>query len=191
MDDFVKSIIWRRLDTPGHEWAQGLSDETGSRFHGTSIFLDEGRPCYLEYLIECDPDGETASVEVVGEVGDDFIEIEILVDDNGVWTMNEEVISDVAGCVDIDLNFSPITNTLPIRRLDLEVGASQEVEAAWLRFPSFKLERFEQSYTRVDQYIFRYESRHGYFKRDLTVDEHGIVTNYPGLWTEELDSTRP
>jgi hypothetical protein len=185
MDDFVRSIIWRRLDTPGHEWAQGLADESGSQFHGTSIFVDEGKPCFLEYLVACDTDGETISVEVLGEVGDDLIEIEILVGDDGVWTMNEEEIGEVEGCVDIDLNFSPITNTLPIRRLNLAVGASQKVAAAWLRFPSFKLERFEQTYTRVDENTYHYESRDGEFKRDLTVDEYGMVTNYPGFWTEE------
>jgi hypothetical protein len=53
------------------------------------------------------------------------------------------------------------------------------------RFPSFKLERFEQTYTRVDENTYHYESRDGEFKRDLTVDEYGMVTNYPGFWTEE------
>lgn len=185
MDDFVRSIIWRRLDAPGHEWAQGSADDTGCRFYGTSIFLDDGKRCFLEYVIECDTDGETISAEVEGEVGDDHIELEILVGSDGVWTLNEEEIREVAGCVDIDLNFSPVTNALPIRRLKLAVGASQKVAAAWLRFPSFRLERFEQTYTRVDENIFHYESRDGEFETHLTVDEHGIVTDYPGLWTEE------
>src|SRR5712664_99467 len=40
-----------------------------------------------------------------------------------------------ANVCDIDLAVTPATNTLPIRRLNLEVGQSQEVTAAWLKFP--------------------------------------------------------
>jgi hypothetical protein len=47
----------------------------------------------------------------------------------------------MAGCVNIDLNFSPSTNLLPIRRLDLSVGASAIVRAAWLRFPGMNVQR--------------------------------------------------
>jgi len=181
----IESIIWRRIDMPGHEWAQATADEGESRLYGTAIFVYEGKPCCLEYLIECDDSGETVSVEVVGEAGDEIVEIEISVDGDGNWTMDEQVIPGVKGCVDIDLNFSPVTNTLPIKRLNLEIGESQAVSAAWLRFPSFKLERFDQTYTRLAENVFRYESAGGTFKRDLTVNEFGLVTEYPGLWTEE------
>ena len=64
----------------------------------------------------------------------------------------------VAGCVDLDLNFSPSTNLLPIRRLNLSVGQEAAVRAAWLRFPSFILEPLEQLYRRVDATTYRYES---------------------------------
>ena len=185
MTEFVRSIIWRRVDTPGHEWAQVAVEEVESRLYGTSIFVDDGKTCCLEYLIECDAGGETWKAEIVGEVGDDIIEIEISVDEDRAWTMNGQLIPEVKGCVDIDLNFSPVTNTLPIRRLKLAVGESREVAAAWLRFPSFKLERFEQTYTRLDKDIYQYQSANGAFQRDLTVDDEGIVLEYPGTWIQE------
>lgn len=170
---------------PGHEWAQGTADETESRLYGTVIFVHEGKPCCLEYLIECDASGETVSAEIVGEAGDDIIEIEIAVDGDGNWSMDGRDIPEVKGCVDIDLNFSPVTNTLPIRRLKLAVGESREVSAAWLRFPSFKLERLDQTYTRLDRDTYRYESAGGKFTRDIKVSEFGMVTEYPDYWTEE------
>jgi hypothetical protein len=181
----IESIIWRRLDIPGHEWAQLTADEAESRLYGTAIFVYEGKPCCLEYLIECDSSGETISAEIVGEVGEDVIEIEISVDGDGNWTMGEQVIAEVKGCIDIDLNFSPVTNTLPVRRLNLAVGESAEVSAAWLRFPSFKLEKLVQTYTRLDENTYRYESAGGVFIRDITVNKHGLVTDYPDYWTRE------
>lgn len=181
----IESIIWRRLDTPGHEWAQGTADETESRLYGTAIFVYEGKPCCLEYLIECDANGETVSAEIVGEAGDDIVEIEISVDGDGNWSMNGQIVPDVKGCIDIDLNFSPVTNTLPIRRLGLAVGESKELGAAWLRFPSFKLERLVQTYTRLTEDTYRYSSAGGAFTRDITVNEFGLVTEYPDYWTQE------
>lgn len=57
----------------------------------------------------------------------------------------------MAECVDIDLNFSPSTNLLPIRRFDLSVGASAIVRAAWLRFAGMDVYLYKErrSNTRI------------------------------------------
>jgi hypothetical protein len=88
--------------------------------------------------------------------------------------------------MDIDLNFSPSTNLLPIRRLDLAVGATAAVRAAWLRFPSFKLEVLDQSYTRLESRRYRYESAGGRFVADVTVDDAGVVIDYGDIWSREV-----
>ena len=86
------------------------------------------------------------------------------------------------GCIDVDLNFSPSTNLLPIRRLGLAVGEEAEVRAAWLRFPSFTLEPLPQLYRRLSDDTWRYESAGGAFVRDLTVNGDGFVDRYPGFF---------
>ena len=92
----------------------------------------------------------------------------------------------VKGCTDVDLNFSPSTNLLPIRRLNLNIGNQAPVSAAWLRFPSFTLERLDQIYSRVDDQTYRYESnRGGKFVVELKTNDIGLVISYPGLWEEE------
>jgi hypothetical protein len=40
---------------------------------------------------------------------------------------NGAAVSAVEGCIDIDLKYSPSTNLLPIRRLNLAIGESAEV----------------------------------------------------------------
>lgn len=46
-------------------------------------------------------------------------------DGNGHWKDHKgELFPDLGGCNDIDLYFSPFTNTLPIRRLLLKPGKS-------------------------------------------------------------------
>lgn len=178
-------ILWRTLSAPGHETAKIYGDESeGWTIDGASIFLHEGEPVRLDYLIECDADWNTTFATVDGWVGDEVVEVEITVDE-GVWTMNGEPVSAVEDCIDLDLNFSPVTNTLPIRRLNLKVGETRSVKAAWLRFPSFQLERLEQIYTRIDDLTVRYETASG-FAATLTVDSDGLVTHYPDGWTIEV-----
>jgi hypothetical protein len=104
---------------------------------------------------------------------------------SGRWLLDGSEAPAVAGCVDLDLQFSPSTNLLPIRRLDLAVGASAPVRAAWLRFPSFALEPLDQLYRRTGPTSYRYESADGTFVRDLRVNDTGFVVDYPGLWEVE------
>ncbi|HEY0592524.1 MAG TPA: putative glycolipid-binding domain-containing protein, partial [Thermoanaerobaculia bacterium] len=67
----------------------------------------------------------------------------------------------------------------------LAVGSEATVRAAWLRFPSFRLEPLEQTYRRTAPSTWRYESAGGRFARDLTVREDGFVTSYPDFWVAE------
>jgi len=91
-------------------------------------------------------------------------------------------IPSVAGCLDVDLAFTPATNILPLRRLGLAVGESREMIAAWVRFPDLSIEPLAQRYTRLDERRVRYESRGGAFTAELEVDELGLVVRYPPLW---------
>jgi uncharacterized protein len=88
----------------------------------------------------------------------------------------------VAGCLDVDLAFTPATNILPLRRLALAVGESREMTAAWVRFPDLSVEPLPQRYTRLDERRVRYESRGGAFTAELEVDELDLVVRYPPLW---------
>lgn len=149
------------------------------------MFMDERQPCRLEYLIECDHTWTTQSAKVSGWVGEKPIEIEIVADPDRNWFFNGNEQPAVKGCTDVDLNFSPSTNLLPIRRLNLAPGQQAPVSAAWLRFPSFKLERLDQTYRRLDEARYRYESNDGAFVAELKVNAFGLATSYPELWEEE------
>jgi hypothetical protein len=152
---------------------------------GSALFLHEASPCRLDYSITCTSTWETVSASVQGWIGQDEIHVAISVDASHRWRLNGTEVSPVAGSFDLDLNFSPSTNLLPIRRLNLDVGQSADVTSAWLRFPSFRLEPLIQTYRRLAESVYRYESAGGSFVRDLTVNEAGLVTQYPGFWTVE------
>ena len=146
------------------------------------MFAHQGEPCSLNYRIACDTEWRTRSVEVAGWLGGKTILVAAKVSRAGSWKVGGADVARIAGCVDADLNFSPSTNLLPIRRLNLQVGQEREVRAAWLRFPSFRFEPLEQSYRRLSRNQYRYRSAGGRFETDLEVDENGFVIRYPGFW---------
>jgi hypothetical protein len=179
------TILWRRLDRPGHETARLVHQSSGWYLSGSAVFFHEQQPCRLDYQIRCDADWRTTFAQVTGWVGDETIAVEIKVDAAQRWYLNGEERLEVEGCIDLDLNFSPSTNLLPIRRLNLAVGEAATVKAAWLRFPSFQLEPLEQVYRRLDANAYRYESAGGRFVTRLEVNTAGFVINYPNIWMKE------
>lgn len=180
-----QSIIWRGIYFPGHEACRLYSRNNEWWLEGSAVFSNDQRPCRLSYIIACDLRWNTLRGSVSGWVGDQDVNIELSLDEFHHWRLNGREASAVDGCVDLDLNFSPVTNLLPIRRLNLRIGEEAEVKAAWLRFPSFELEPLVQVYTRLDEFRYRYSSSGGEFVRDLTVNEVGFVTDYPGFWAAD------
>jgi hypothetical protein len=179
------AALWRKLDQPGHE--SGRLFFAGSCWHltGTAVFLDEGQPCQLAYHVVCDEEWNTRSGRITGWRGKEAVEVEVLADAGRRWRLNGVECPGVAGCVDLDLNFSPSTNVLPLRRLRLPVGLKTGVRAAWLRFPAFALEPLEQTYCRIDETLYAYESSESGFSVQLRVNADGFISCYPGLWEIE------
>jgi hypothetical protein len=178
------AILWRRVDAPGHESARVAARDGGWQLAGSSVFAHEGRPVRLDYAIACDAAWHTRSARVTGWIGAREVDVQIAVE-AGRWRLGGAECPPVAGCVDLDLNFSPSTNLLPIRRLALAPGQEAEVRAAWLRFPSLTLEPLDQRYRRLDATTYHYESGGGAFVRTLTVDAAGFVIRYPDFFEPE------
>ena len=188
--DERSAILWRRLDLPGHEVAELAAVPAGWELSGVALLAHDGRPCRLDYRIECDAAWQTRRVRIHGRLGVVPAELELTRNAQGAWHANGAPVPALQGCVDVDLGFSPSTNLLPIRRLGLAVGGHASVRAAWVRFPDLTLEVLEQVYTRVGDASYRYESAGGAFRRELTVSAEGFVLEYPDFWRAEATTTR-
>lgn len=186
--EVIASILWQGILLPGHESCRLFSKDSKWHLQGTAVFSYEQQPCRLSYQVVCDHQWQTLSAEVDGWVAKDIVDVQVKTDTNQQWWLNDVEQPQIKGCTDIDLNFSPSTNLLPIRRLNLAVGEKAIVKAAWLRFPDFKLEVLPQMYQRLDESTYRYESAGGQFVADLKVDRVGFVLEYPGIWKSEFIS---
>lgn len=108
--------------------------------------------------------------------------------ENGEWRKDGNSVPELSGAVDIDLGFTPATNTLPIRRLSLAVGEAAPVISAWLRFPELRLETLAQTYIRESEQVYRYVAQvdGALFVARLDTDRYGRVLHYEGLWEAEV-----
>ena len=96
-------------------------------------------------------------------------------DGAGIW------IPALDGCLDVDLSLTPATNTLPIRRLGLALGAAAEITVAYVQAPELKMRTGRQVYTRLGDRLWRFHAPDSDFTADISVDADGFVIEYPGL----------
>jgi hypothetical protein len=101
---------------------------------------------------------------------------------NGIWSTPGGVLENLAGCEDIDLSGSPLTNTLPIRRLHWDIGQSRRLRMAYIPFDTLAPFPDVQVYTRLGPNAFRYQSEDGSFEQVLAIDADGLVVSYPTLF---------
>ncbi|MBA3260487.1 MAG: putative glycolipid-binding domain-containing protein [Gemmatimonadales bacterium] len=182
------SILWRRLDAPGHDAATLRDPGTGLELRGTAVFHENGGPTALHYSVRCDADWRTTESSVDGWHGTRSFQLRLRRARSGDWTLNDVCCPEVQGCVDLDLSFTPATNLLPLRRLDLSVGQAAEVRSAWLEWPAGILTPLVQRYARRSVAEYDYEADlpgTTTFAGILRVDPRGWVLDYAGLWTAE------
>jgi uncharacterized protein len=178
----MTSIAWSRLDVEGQDRCSLQQRSDGWSLQGRALFDHDSERADLEYGVLCNPHWRTRSAWVRGAIGHRRVAIEIEVDAAYVWRFNGNEIPAVRGCIDVDLSFTPATNLLPLRRLDLQVGDTAQATAAWLAFPNGALEVLEQRYTRIAEDAYAYAAPRLGYVAELRVNHEGFVIDYPGLW---------
>jgi hypothetical protein len=193
-----RTILWRGIWIPGHEWCQLSPAAGGWRLSGVVLTAVDARPVMVSYDVLVDEDWATRTVQIACSTGAERRTLELTVDGHrwsvrrGTSSENAPASSDVdafSGLVDVDLGFSPVTNTLPIRRLAPAVGESIDVTAAWVRFPELTLQPLPQRYTRLSDRHYRYASNGGAFMAHLEVDDAGLVVTYEGGWERVAEAS--
>ena len=195
----TRRVAWRRSDEVATDEQCTLTVRGGGlSLVGTVIGAEGGVPVRIEYRVLADGAGLTTAVHVRDLRGFETRTVALERDAKGNWTIDGVRAAGLKGCTDVDLGCSPSTNTLPIRRVSLAIGASNTIKAAWIRFPELSIVKASQTYARLDEFTYRYSS--GDFTAELTVDDDGLVAAY-GVWqrtglalgpddTEALDAVR-
>jgi hypothetical protein len=173
----TRRVAWRRSDeVQTDEHCTLTQRDTGLSLVGTVLGAEGGAPVRIEYRVLTDGAGLTTAAHVRDLRGFEQRTLTLERDAKGNWTVDGAKVRTLKGATDVDLGCSPSTNTLPIRRLRIGVGASKTVKAAWVRFPELTVVKADQTYARLDEFTYRYAS--GEFEAELTVDDEDLVAAY-------------
>jgi hypothetical protein len=177
------AMIWRRvIDNASLESARSIFSQVGSQLAGTILASHEGQPLEIRYRVRCDSEWRTREVSVRQRLGFVDSNLELFVDDAGAWRSGGGILPALAGCTDVDIEFTPATNALPVNRLKLPVDGSAEVLVAWIRIPSLAIMPAKQQYQRLQDNVYRYTSLQSGFTADLEVDKNGLPIRYGSIW---------
>lgn len=159
---------------------------------GTQLGVDPV-PYRLDYETTTYKDGTTART-FVAVTGDGWSrEVMLRRDRDGEWAVGtrydgEPDDVDAPGCdpeillgaTDVDLGFSPLFNTLPVRRLAIhERPGTHDLVMAWISVPDLVVRRSAQRYEHVTPGVVRFSEAD--FAAFLTVGDGGIVDDYPEI----------
>ena len=127
MSEHFRSVMWQRLDLPGSDYCSLLRTAAGWRLAGVAVATFDGTPLCADYVVECDESWCTRETTLNIDTNGAKRQLHIVTEGNGSWSVNGQAVDGVRGSIDVDLNVTPATNTLSLRRLNLEIGASAEV----------------------------------------------------------------
>lgn len=97
-------------------------------------------------------------------------------DGRGRWgELNGAHRPDLDGCTDIDLHATPFTNSLPIRRLQLDPGDGADVVVALVDVETLGVIPVEQRYEHLAPGAWRKTHRRTGTATDFRVDQYGLV----------------
>jgi len=186
VSDGLRNVYWRPWDDPGLEQLNLQLDADGARALGLILLMRDGAHFRCRYRLETDAAWRLRRLTfAVADAEDTAVGRAVVeCDGAGHWRVNEQERPDLDGCVDVDIQITPFTNTLPIRRLSLAPGESAEIRVAYLPVPELAPRPAEQRYTCLAPRgaaggRFRYEGLFRGFTADLPVDGDGLVMDYP------------
>lgn len=159
----------------------------GTAISGVVTGVEGGVAWSFSYEIEVDDEWRSRSAWLGSLLPGDPSEL-LLTRHGERWEVDGVARPDLDGLVDVDLEGSVVTNTVPMHRIDL--AARTPGSAVFLRL--------DQSVRRLDQWygpaepvagggwIVAYEAPEFEADFDLTYDASGLVVEYPGLATRLL-----
>ena len=187
-----REVMWSAWNVAGAEHLLLQVGQNGIVADGLVIGVAEReRPFRICYEVRCDADWGARAVQVSVPGSDPAPPaIDLTADGRGNWTTSSgEPVTELEGCVDVDISVTPFTNTLPIRRLRLDTGKSVELPVAYVDVDKMRTWTEKQRYTRLESNgdgLYKYESLDGGFTANLPVDPDGLVLDYPGLFKRIL-----
>jgi hypothetical protein len=192
----MRFLVWSGVEEWLTEAAQVELGEDGLRATGIQLGA-EPAPFRVDYRLEAPRRYVTSELELSATAEGWSRHLLLTHDGSGAWKAEVTDSGDVPGgpwdgelpdlweARDIDIENSPLTNTMPILREGFQEGGSGDFVMAFVLMPTLRVEASPQRYEHVGKTengsIVRYLSRDGDFTAELEIDDDGLLEFYPRL----------
>ncbi len=192
----MRFLLWTGVEEWLTETASVELGQDGLRASGIQLGA-EPAPFRVDYRLEAPERYVTSELELTATAEGWSRHLMLRHDGSGSWAAEVSDEGDVPGgpwdgelpdlseARDIDIENSPLTNTMPILREGFRAGGSGDFVMAFVRMPTLRVEASPQRYEHVrsagDGSVVRYISRDGDFTADLELDSDGLLVHYPRL----------
>jgi hypothetical protein len=152
---------------------------------GSAVFGHETAPACINYSVIVDRSWKTRSGCIRGFVGNRPLE-RTFAHTPGGWEMDGVLVEGLSHLVDLDYGFTPATNLLQLRRLNMAPGNTARLSVAWFDMDSATLTELPQIYECISETDYRYAALTvGYQGQIELASRNGFVRTYPHLWVIE------
>jgi hypothetical protein len=190
LDVLPPMAAWRHIgERDGVEVTRFTPYDDGVRIEGATSAAEGVTAWWVHYVIEVDASWSTSSAIIEGGSDAGVHRRRLATAGSGRWMVDGEHDPRLDGCMDVDLESSACTNTVPVHRLARALRGGTAAPAVYVRAEGLAIERLEQSYEgatvdRTDDaghILVGYAApRFGYVET-LRLDHSGLVVDYPGL----------
>ena len=177
--------MWQAWAGVGLESVRVVDDGDGVRAESVAIGVAGGRAYTVRYALRCDTGWRVRTLEA-WSLGGDGASLALSSDGRGHWLRPDgRHHAALEGCFDVDLPSTLFTNTLPIRRLGLVPGWSEELSLVYIDVPDLTVTVARQRYTCLtwgaDGGRYRFEAIGTDFTSEITLDADALVVDYPRI----------
>jgi hypothetical protein len=189
----TRAAVWLKNEQTGCEFAEIAFEPDRLTARGVAIGSTP-IPYRMDYVLETGAAFVTMLLDISSQGAGWSRRLVLRGDGAGSWQIDADVEGNadlpapggnpavLAGALDCDLGLSPVTNLMPILRHGLLSGVGQaELTAAWVSVPDLRVQPDGQRYTSAGANLIRYDALDGSFSAMITVDDDGLVVDYPGI----------
>jgi hypothetical protein len=189
-------LVWSGVEEWLTEAAEVNLGEDGLSATGLQLGA-EPAPFRVDYRLDAPERYVTRELELTATSDGWSRHLVLTHDGSGTWRADVDDQGDVPGgrwdgqlpdlseARDIDIENSPLTNTMPILRHGFQAGGSENFVMAFVTMPTLRVVASPQRYEHVRAVdggaVVRYLSRDGDFTAELELDSDGLLVFYPRL----------
>jgi len=193
IDTVTKTISWTPWSGPGMEKLRFRRGHPGDApYVASAVVLGtaDGRPYRLNYKLKLESNWQVRKAVFEISTVDGIATRMLRTDGIGHWRDDTgALLNELNGCLDVDIEATPFTAMLPIRRLKQAAGQQNDISVIYVEVPALAFAAVRQRYSCVEPLKVgiaggRYvkEGPIGEFKAELAVDLDGVVIDYPPLF---------